>query len=256
MNEENIEPSGNSDQEYQDQQLSVTEAISGVISAPGETFETIATTPKRNYWLTPILIAVLLGLVTSFLFMQDKELTSKTMEKQKESMMEKFRENIKNGTMTQEQAESAMDSMNPEGTMFKVIGYGGAAIGPFIILLVLSIIYFIALKIFKSEAHITDVMNVVGLSFIIIAVGNLLATVVSIIMGDLTSLGPAMLTTEESAGKKIFAMLTKVDLFAIWFYTVVSIGLSKIGRISFVKSAAFVFGIWLIFYVILLSVLF
>ncbi|HAY33252.1 MAG TPA: Yip1 family protein [Ignavibacteria bacterium] len=256
MNEENIEPTLNQDQDFQDQQLTVTEAISGVISAPGETFETIASSPKRNYWLIPILIAVLLGIVTSFLFMQDKELTSRTMEKQKEQMMEKFRENIKNGSMTQEQADNAIDSMNPEGTMFKIIGYGGAALGPFIILFVLSVIYFIALKIFKSEAHLTDVMNVVGLSFIIIAVGNLLATVLSIIMGDLTSIGPAILTTKESAGKKIYAMLTKVDLFAIWFYTVVSIGLSRIGRIALVKTAAVVFGIWLIFYVIILSVLF
>jgi len=259
-NQNNLEENYNSPEglapQYQEESLSVSEAMSGVISAPGETFETISVTEKKNYWLMPILIAVLLGLVTSFLFMQDKELTAKTMEKQKEKMMEQFEQNIKDGKMTQEQANNAMETMNPEGTMFKVIGYGFAAIGPFLILLILSVIYFVILKIMKSEAHITDVMNVVGLSYIIIAIGNLIATVISIVMGELSSLSLAMLLSEESVGTKVFTMISKVDIFSIWFYTVVAIGITKIGRISMAKSVSFVFGIWLVFYVVIISLFF
>ena len=233
-NQSNLEGNYNSPEgsepQYQEESLSISEAMSGVISAPGETFETISVT--------------------------EKELTSKTMEKQKEKMMEQFEQNIKDGKMTQEQAENAMETMNPEGTMFKVIGYGFAAIGPFLILLILSVIYFVILKIMKSEAHITEVMNVVGLSYIIIAIGNLIATVVSIVMGELSSLSLAMLFTEESVGTKVFTMISKVDIFSIWFYTVVAIGITKIGRISMAKSVLFVFGIWIVFYVVIISLFF
>ncbi|MBS1518434.1 MAG: YIP1 family protein [Bacteroidetes bacterium] len=256
MSEENITPPQEEIQEYQQEQLTVTEAMSGVISVPGETYETIAATEKKNYWLIPIIIAIVLGLISSFIFMQDKELTSKVMDKQKAKMMERFEKNIKEGKMTQEQANNAMESINPEGTMFKIIGYGGAALGPFIILFILGLIYFIALKVLKSEAGFTDVLNVVGLAYLIIAIGNLIATVISVIKGDLGSLSLGLLLSEESVGSKVYTMISKLDVFSIWFYTVVAIGITKIGRISMAKSVIFVFGIWIIFYVVIISLIF
>ena len=33
------------------EQLSLTDAITGVITGPGETFETMVVTKKKNYWI-------------------------------------------------------------------------------------------------------------------------------------------------------------------------------------------------------------
>ena len=85
MNEEynNLE-SNPPEESNQTEQLSNTDAMAGIFTSPSETFETIADTQKKNYWLLPMIISILIGLVTTFLFMSDAELVSKTMEKQKQ----------------------------------------------------------------------------------------------------------------------------------------------------------------------------
>lgn len=237
------------------EQLSNADAMSGIFTEPGETYETIANTPKKNYWIFPVLISVVIGLISTFLFMQDAELVSKTMEKQKEKMREKFQESVKQGKMTQEDSEKAMESMNPKGMMFKVFGFGGAIIGPFVILLLLSVFYLIALKIMKAQFDFMNILNVVGLAMLISGIGSIIAVVISILKGNLTSVGPGLLFSEESAGQKVYAMLTKIDLFSIWFYAVIAIGLSKIARVSIAKTAAVVFGLWIV-YILVSSFLF
>ncbi|MEO8209850.1 MAG: Yip1 family protein, partial [bacterium] len=197
MNDENLTgQETTSEPEYQNEQLSNSEAMSGVITAPGETFETIANTPKKTYWLLPVIIFIVINLISTFLFMSDKELVTKTMDKQTAIMREKFDQNVKDGKMTQEDANKAMESMNPAGIFFKGIAYGGAAIGPFIMLLLLSVVYLIGLKVMKAQFDFTNILNVVGLAMIIIAVGNLLSMVISIIKGDMSSVGLGLLFSE------------------------------------------------------------
>ena len=56
--------------------------------------------------------------------------------------------------------------MNPSGMMFKVFAFGGSVVGPFIILLLLSVFYLIALKIMKGQFDFTNILNVVGLAML------------------------------------------------------------------------------------------
>lgn len=251
MSEENF---SNSEQNIvppeQYEELSKAEAMSGVFSAPGETFETIANTPKKNYWILPVLIAVVVGLISTFLFMQDADLVSQTMEKQKKKMQEKFEQNIKDGKMSQEDADKAMESMNPKGMIFKVIGYGGAALGPFLILFILSLVYLIVLKIMKAELDFGNILNVVGLSMLIGTVGSLIGVVISILKGELSTVGIGLLLSENTVGEKVHTLLNKLDIFSIWFYIVIAIGLSKTARVSMIKSALIVFGIFLLYAVV------
>lgn len=248
MNEENntnLEQS--SEEEFQNEPLTNSDAMSGVITSPSETFETIVNSPKKNYWIIPVLISIVVGLASTFLFMQDAELVGRTMAKQKEKMMEKFEEDMKDGKMTQEQVDQAMESMNPKGIFFKILGYGGSAVGPFIVLLLLSVIYLIALKIIKAETDFSNILNVVGLALLIGAIGNLISIVISILKGNMSTIGPSLIMSESSVGEKMYALLTKIDVFSIWFYTVIAIGLSKVGRTSVTKTATVVFGIWIVY---------
>jgi hypothetical protein len=237
------------------EELSNADAMAGVFTAPGETFESIAAGPKKNYWIIPILITIAVGLLSTFLFMQDAELVSATMDKQKKKMTEQFEKNIKEGKMTQEDADKAMDSMNPKGMFFKIIGFGGAVIGPFLILFILSILYLILLKIFKAEFEFANVLNVVGLAMIITAVGSILAIVISILKGEMSSVGLGLVLSESAVGEKVHSLLTKLDVFSIWFYAVVAIGLSKIAKVDMIRSASIVFGLFLL-YVVATSLIF
>lgn len=248
-NEENVETLD------QFEELSKTDAMSGVITEPGETFEAIASGPKNNYWIYPVLIAVVLSLLSSFLFMRDPELSRNTMDKQKAKMSEKFDKDIRDGKMTQEEADNAMESMNPNSPFFKVIGYVGALVGPFIILLLLSVVYLIVLKIMKAEVEFSNILNVVGLALLISSVGSILAILISIMKGNMTGVSPGIFLSEESIGEKAFSFLNKLDVFTVWFYAVIAIGLTKIAKIDMAKSATIVFGLFLV-YAVLTSLVF
>lgn len=261
MSEENIpsESVQNSEISEQYEEISKADAMAGVFTSPSETYKTIANTPKKNYWLLPVIVLIVVNLITTFLFMRDTELVNQTMEKQMQKVREQLDQNVKDGKISQEDSDKAFEQsgsfMNPTSPFFVAIAYGGALLGPFITLFILGAIYLIALKILKGEFDFTNVLNVVGLALLITAIGNLIAMVVSILKGDVTSVGPALLVNEESVGSKVYSVLTKIDLFSIWFYIVIAIGLSKIAKIDMIKSVSIVFGVWLL-YVIVSSLFF
>lgn len=229
------------------QQLTVGEAMSGVFAEPGVTFQTMADTPRRNYWLIPIVISIVLGLAATILFMGDAELVQNVMDKQRNKLEAQFDKNVKEGKMSREDADKALEGISSGSSFFKIAGFGGAVLGPFIILFLLSTVYLVVLKISKAEFDFGNVLNVVGLSMLIGSLGALLAMIVSVFTGRITGIGLGLLFTEEGVGEQLYSILSKVDIFQIWFYAVISIGLSKIARIGIAKSAAIVFGIFIVY---------
>lgn len=231
--------------------ISKTDAMIGVITEPGNTYEEVAKTEGKNYWILPILIGVILGLIGSFIFMSNNELKSSVMDKQRQKMEEKMNENVKSGKMSEADKEKAIEQsskfMDPNGMFFKLIGYGGAILGPFILLFISSVFYLIGLKIFKADFVFSNVLNVVGLAYIIAAIGGIIGIVLSVVMGKMVSPGLSLVLKEEMVGLKMFTLLSKVDIFTIWEHIVIMIGLAKIGKIETMKAGIIVFGIWFIF---------
>ncbi len=232
------------------QQLTQMDAISGIFTEPGNTFETIKNYPKRNYWLLPVIILVVTSVVSSFLFFSDAELVGKMMDKQKQQLRERMQESVKEGKMSQEQANDAIEKaekfMDPSGLFFKITGIAGAVVAPFLMLFVLSVIYMLILKMFKANFEFVNILNVVGLSLIISAVGGIIAIVLSIILGDLSSVGLSLFLKADAVGDTLHALFMKLDVFSIWFYILVAIGLTKVANIKPVISYSIVFGLWII----------
>lgn len=231
--------------------ISKTDAMIGVITEPSNTYEEVAKTEGRNYWILPLLIGVVLGLIGSFIFMSNNELMSSVMDKQKQKMEKQMDEKVNKGEMSASDKEKAIEQggkfMDPKGMFFKLIAFGGALVGPFILLFVPSVFYLIGLKIFKADFVFSNILNVVGLAYIIAAIGGILGIVLSVVMGTMVSPGLALVLKEEMVGPKVFALVSKIDLFAIWEHIVIMIGLAKIGKIPTAKSAILVFGIWFIY---------
>ncbi len=230
--------------------ISKTDAIVGVFTEPANTYEAIAQTKDVYYWLYPILICVVLGLISAFIGQSDKQLFGDMMDKQKKKMHEKMDEQVKSGKLTQDQANQQIEQtekfMDPNGIFFKLMAYVGASVGIVIFFILVSLLYFVGLKIFKSPAGFGDAMNVVGLGMLISSIGGLLAMVLSVVMGHFVSVGAGLVLKEEAVGEKMYKLATSLDVFAIWEHVIFSIGLSKIGRISMAQSYGLVFGLWII----------
>jgi hypothetical protein len=239
------------------EQLSVSDAISGVIMSPGETFETLACTKKKNYWIIPVLLSIVIGVVVTFIFFRDVQLMSGIMDKQKAQLEKRMDEQVKSGKMSPEQSKQAVESaekfMDPKSTFFQIIGYGGVVVVPFLTLFVLSLIYLLMLKVFKADVDFGNLLNVVGLPMIITIIGSIISLVLSILMGTVSTLSPALILNEAMVGSKMAEFFTKVDLISIWYYIVIAIGLSKVAKISSGKSYGMVFGVW-VFWIVITSV--
>jgi len=249
MEEENLQ--NQSDMQLPEvEPISKTDAMVGVFTEPGNTYEAIAQTKGVYYWVFPILICIVLGLISAFIGQSDKQLFGDMMDKQKKKMHEKMDEQVKAGKMTQEQAQQQIEAtekfMDPNGIFFKIMAYVGASVGIAIMFILVSLLYFIGLKIFKSQAGFADAMNVVGLAMLISSIGGLLAMVLSVVMGHFTSVGLGLILKEENVGEKVYKLATSLDVFTIWEHVIYAIGLSKVGRISMGQSYGLVFGIWFI----------
>jgi len=236
------------------QELSQMDAISGVFTEPGNTFETLTKFPKRNFWLLPVIILVVTSVVSSFLFFSDAELVGKMMDKQKQQLRERMQESVKSGKMSQQQANDAIEKaekfMDPNGIFFKITGFAGAVVAPFLMLFVLSVIYMLFLKMFKANFEFTNILNVVGLSLVVSAIGSIIAIVLSIILGELNSVGLTLFLKAETVGETMHGLLMKLDVFSVWFYILVSIGLVKVAKIKPAISYSIVFGLWILWLVI------
>lgn len=239
--------------------LSKSEAMVGVITSPSDTFETIAHSPKMNYWILPIIFFVIANLIGSFIVQNDTELINKIMDKQRAKVQQDFDEKVKSGAMTQEQADESMKMaekfMDPTNLFFKIIGYGAGIITPFLYLFVGSLIALIIMKVMRSAITFGDILNIVGLASIISAISAILTTIISVLMGDLQTISLGLVLNESMIGEKGFALVSRLDLFSLWYLAVVSIGLSKIGRVSFAPVAGILYGLWIV-YAVFMSLVF
>ncbi|MBC8485486.1 MAG: YIP1 family protein [Bacteroidetes bacterium] len=234
--------------------LTKTDAIAGVFTEPGDTFSTIAKSPKHNYWLLPVIIFIIVNLISTFLFLSDDELVSKVMDKQFRKVEQKMEENVKDGTMTQQEADIALEQtekfMSPGSVFFLISAYGAGLVMPFVLLFALSLVYLIALKILKAEFVYVNMLNVIGLSFVILAIGKILDVVLSILTGDINTISAGLFFNEASVGESLYKLLMAVDAFVIWFLIIIAIGLSKISGIKSNVSYTLAFGVWIIWILI------
>lgn len=243
-NNDNLEP--NLSDEESVEELAVSDALIGVITSPGETFETIAVNKRKNYWLLSVIVSIVIGIVITFIFFKDEQLINGLMDKQRDQLEKQMEEKVKEGKMSPEQSNQAIEQaekfMDPKSLFFQVIGYGGATLVPLLMLFVLSLVYLLLLKMFKAEIDFGNIMNVVGLPMIITVIGAIVGLVLSVLLGKMSSLSPALLYSEGKLGD----FLLKFDLFTAWYYAAVSIGLSKLAKIPSGKAYGMVFGVWLL----------
>lgn len=229
--------------------ITLGDAMAGVISSPGDTFTEVKRSSKKNYWLVPLLIVIVLSLISSFLVMRDEELSSAIKDKQKTAMKEKFDEMVKKGEITREQADQQMEQSMKfmSGSMMMVFAMVGSFFGVLLIFFLKALVYWGGLKIFKGTAGYLDIMNVVGLSSLITAIQLVVGTVLAILMGKIMmNIGPVLLFSEEAVGKNIYTLLANFDLINIWSLVVVGIGLAKVSNVKTSSSMILVFGLWLV----------
>jgi hypothetical protein len=228
--------------------ISVGDAMAGVFAEPGSTFLSVKQSSKKNYWLIPLLILIVVSMLSSVLVTRDEELTSEIKTQQKEAMHKRFDEAVKEGKMTQEQADEQLASTEKMfgGSTFVIFGLIGSIAGVLVIFFLKALIYWGGLKLFKGSAGYVDIMNVLGLTALITAIQLIVDTVLAILMGKLLmNIGPVLLISKEAMSKDMYMFIANFDLINIWYTIIVGIGLAKVSDLKNSVTIPFVFVLWL-----------
>ncbi len=231
--------------------ISLSDAMTGVFSEPGATFEAVKNSKKRSYWLVPTIILIIFSLAASFLVLNDEELYSEIKTMQTDAVKKRMDEAVKEGKMTQEQAQENLDRtekfMDKSSPFFLISAILGPIIGGFIILFIRGLVLWGVLKMFKGAASYMLVICVLGLTGLIDVISTVINTVLAIVMGKLTvNIGPALFVTKESVGESMAKFLGHFDLLAFWYLIVLGIGLAAASNLKSSKTIPIVFVLWLI----------
>jgi len=231
--------------------LSFTDAVSGTFIFPGNTFTTIENTPKKNYWLFSIIICIVLGIISTFLFTNDSELVGEIMDKQKEKLYQSMDERVNSGQMSREEANTAIEQaeefMSPESLFFKISAFGATIIMPFLSMLVYSLLGLVLIKIFKGSFLYVKLLGVIALGMIISSIGDVINVIISILTGDFTSLSLALALKDVEMPDSINTFLVSLSAFKIWSVAVVSLGIAKIGKVKTLPIVIIVLVVYIVY---------
>jgi len=246
------------DLEEKPQPLTTAEAMVGVFTEPGNTFYTISKTPRKSYWILPFIISIVIGIIATLIFRSDSELMDKVMDEQLKKIEERFEKDVKSGKMTREQADITLEQtqkfMDPNNPIMIITMLVVPIFVQIAVFFLLSLLYMLALRIFKGEFLYVNILNVLGLAMLISAIGSLLATFLSILLGEISSVGLAAVFKKETVGEFLNTLFLKLDFITIWYFAVVSVGLSKIGNVKYSATFPVVFGLWILYVLISSSV--
>ena len=231
--------------------ITVSDAMAGVFTEPGNTFEAVKQSTKKNYWIVPIIILILISLVASYLVLHDDELYSEIKSKQITAVRERMETAVKEGKMTQDQMNENMDKMekgfNRSGPLFIVSSTIGPVVAIFFALFVSGLAFWGATKLFKGTATYMKVLSVLGLASVIESVQTIINTAMAIFMGRMqANIGPILLFGKDDLSSSMTQRVSHFDLLNIWFFIIVGIGLAKVSNLKSSATIPVTFLLWLV----------
>ncbi|HUI64653.1 MAG TPA: YIP1 family protein [Bacteroidota bacterium] len=230
--------------------MSLTDKIVGVLASPGELFDNVRLTPKTtSNWLVPTLILVLVGVLMSTLVLTNASLYDQYKHMADQQVEKSLQKQIAEGKITQQQADQAHEQMAAYGSIgIYIQRYGGAILGPFIALFLVSLLYWLLGKgVMKATAPYMKVAEVVGLTFFIGVIESIVTTMLSIGLNNaFASPSLALTISDFSIDNKMHLLAASMNVFTFWSLAVISIGLSRLFQKDFPKVAVLVFALWLL----------
>ncbi len=239
--------------EQEEYQLSHTDKLVGVFTEPGRTFAQMAKFPaKATDWFFPLLIVVIVAFLANVLMMSNPRIKYSIIEKQMTAIEKQMNQMVENGQLTRSQADAQieqtrdfMENQQSAQMVFTAIGIVG---GTFIIFFIIALVYWLLAKFaLQGDGGYSQVLSSYGLAYYITAIQIVVMVIMAFAMGRFFQ-GTSLAAILESDTSTITGfLLAKVDVFSIWFYAVISVGLAKMFKSESIgKYFLMVFALWLL----------
>jgi hypothetical protein len=218
--------------------------IAGVFFAPEETFADIA---RRPDILWPLLILTLFGFLTTALTMPHMDMDA--MVAQQTEMMQKKNPNLSDADIER------------TGRMMKAIGrVSGWLVPVFTIVgyVVIALVLWGAFRLMGGEGNFPQALSTtLYASMPRMLLFGIIATIIIMMRGmvnpmemvTIVKTNPAFLVDMQEQ-PVVFALLSSLDVFMFWTLFLLTVGFSKVARVSKAKAAAVIVALWLVMVVV------
>lgn len=227
-------------------EFSWSDKFVSILSSPSEVYQQTASAEVRNSnWGIPSVVSLLMMVLFMFVVFSQAPI----QDQMQDSQMKAMQKQVTDGKMTQEEFERAIEFMpKPGSTMWMVGGSVMMAFVVFASLFGFSLAYWIIGKVaFKSVVPYMKICEVYGLSMLIMSVSTLIGMVFAVALGSIyAGANLAMMIGDVDPLNKTHMFLVSVNLFTIWQYAVVGIGLSKLWSVSTEKGIGAALAVWLV----------
>ncbi|MDQ2087567.1 YIP1 family protein [Herbivorax sp. ANBcel31] len=212
-----------------DNELGAIQRIVGVFVSPGKVMKSLVENPKV---LLPIILIIIVPVITILL------------------NYPAFRDALM--MLTEAELAELGEEFTPEmmGVFAVILAITLEAVSLPIYVLIGSLILWGILKIFQGKGRFKQYLSVVShalLIYLLMYVVNLLVSYTSgefDIYSSITSLGTVL--PESLNGTFIYGMLSNVEVFDVWSYCVIGIGVSEVSCLSKAKSYSIVAALYFV----------
>ncbi len=232
---------------------SFTDKIVGVISEPASLFSKLAFLPaKVSDWILPLLAMIIISIIATFIYMSNPEIKLEMEKQQRIAMQQQFDKMVESGQISREQADEQMEKtmeMMGNSTMMRVFSSIGILVMMLIWFFIFTTIGFLIAKfVFKGDGTYSHAMTAMGLPFYISVLQSIVLIIIGLLIGKmLTGLNPAAFLGMDVKALPGF-LLSRLDVFSIWFYVVVGIAFAKMFKSeNTMKYVLTSVGFWLVF---------
>jgi hypothetical protein len=238
--------------EHEEFELNHTDKLVGVFSEPTATFSKMSKfPPKTSDWIIPVLVFIVVLILSQIVMMTNPAIKRDMIDKAVTKMEKQFNDAVKKGQLTQTQADEQMermrDGMEQGGTM-RIIGtIIGIPIVTFIVFFIMAGIYLLLAKFaLKGEGTYKEAMVACGLPSYISAIQWIVLVIAAFITNKYlsgTSIADFIDSDKSTIAGFVFG---KLDIFSIWFYAILGIGLAKMFKSNNTKKYIIaIFSLWI-----------
>ncbi len=221
----------------QEQEMGVLRRIVGALFSPGRTFASVSGQVAHKDWLLPMIIVAVVGALSAYLIMPVLQTEVP------EALREQLR---KNETLSEEQRARALENAQKVGGITAIAG------APFVTAakLFIQAAIFLALTnfILSGSGTYKKTLSVVSYSALVDLPAAIVTVPLALAKGSAkVQVGLGLPLSRSMEGSYLFNFLSMINLFSIWQFALIAIGLGIIAGIQTKRAAYGVFGLWIVY---------
>lgn len=222
-----------------------------VFAVPGEVFEEVKNSPHRiGNWLFPALLGGLVGAIALIILFSQPPIVQKIQEQQEQALEKSFDKAIKDGKMTQQQADQQKEAMAKflGPTTMKIMGSIAAIVISFARVFFWAVVLWLLSRwLLHAQFDYLKTVEVVGLASVISILGTIVKLLLQVNFSNVASSPSlALMVHDFDPNNPLHMLLGALNLFDFWELIVMAIGIARLAGVPFFRAGFTVFGFWIL----------